>query len=115
MCCGATTGPFVDLQVPFVKVPTAIGILDAEGGVYLCVGTPENPGCAVGIGRLTGQLVDITKIKEMHDVNETLNQEIAGLRGALSKKTLHIGDLVTSGLVAWDGRVISGISTSTAA
>ncbi len=99
MCCGAVVGPFIDLSVPFVKVPTAIGILDAEGGVYLCVGTADNPGCAVQIGRLTGMVVDTAKLDEAVAHAETLNTEIASLRGAIAKKSVTVKDLLDSGLV----------------
>lgn len=92
MACGGTAGPFIDFDVPYIKVPTDIGVLDATGGVYLCVGTPENPGCVIQAARMTGRMVDTSKLEEQEEHNATLHEEIADLRGALSKKTITVGD-----------------------
>lgn len=100
MCCGEVNGPFIDLSLPFVKVASAIGVIDAEAQSYLCVGNAERPGCAVQIGRLTGLTVDTAKMDELHEVAQSLNQEIAELRAALSKKQVTVGDLVSAGVIA---------------
>lgn len=94
LACGGSRGPFIDLQLPFVKVPTAIGVLDADGSVYLCVGTDENPGCAVQIGRMSGLMVDTSILHDLQRINEQHREEIAELRGLLSKKSLTVGDVM---------------------
>ena len=100
MACGNVNGPFVDLSIPFIKVPTAIGVLDAESGVYLCVGSEINPGCAVGIGRLTGLMVDTVKLAEAHGVIGELNEEVAELRKQLSAKaSVKVEDLLRLGVI----------------
>jgi len=99
MCCGTVVGPFIDLDVPFIEVPTSLGILDAEGGTYLCVGDSDNPGCAVQIGRLTGLMVDTSKLNEAQAHSEDLNTEIVTLRAWLAKKNISVKDLLDSGLV----------------
>jgi hypothetical protein len=99
MCCGTTTGPFVDLSVPFIKVATALGVMDAEGGTYLCVGRAETPGCAVQIGRVTGLVVDIAAAEELLVSLSDARSESASLREQMKLKTLTVGDLVEAGFV----------------
>jgi len=94
MACGTNAGPLIDFDIPFIKVPTAVGIMDANGGLYLCVGTVENPGCAVQVGRMTGMMVDTSKLEELQAHVENLNTEITELTALLSKKTLTVGDVV---------------------
>jgi len=99
MACGTPVGPFIDLSLTFVKVPTALGVMDAEGVNYLCVGTVENPGCAVHIGTMTGKVVEAVAYEQLREHAGMLNQEIAELRGALSKKTVSVKDLIDNGVI----------------
>lgn len=94
LACGGVGGPFIDLQLPFVKVPTAIGVLDSEGPVQLCVGTVENPGCVVQMGRMSGLMVDTVILVEMQEHVKALNTEVAELQGALGKKTVKVEDVI---------------------
>ena len=96
LACGGAVGPFIDLQLPFVKVPTAIGVLDSEGPVHLCVGTVENPGCVVQMGRMSGLMVDVSTLAELQEHVRELNAEIAELHATLAKKTLKVEDVIQS-------------------
>lgn len=94
ICCGNHNGPFIDMKMEMVSIATAIGVQQLSGAAYLCVGNEENPGCAVQIGRLTGVMVDASKLAEMKEHAETLNQEIVELRASLSKKSLKVEDVL---------------------
>ena len=94
MTCGNINGPFVDLKLPEVRFATPNGIQHTEAWCYLCVGSEENPGCAVQVGRMTGLQVDVATLRELQEHCETLNQEIADLRAALAKKTIKVGDVI---------------------
>ena len=100
MACGAAVGPFIDLSIPFIKVQTALGVMDTEAGVYLCAGTAGNPGCAVHIGRLTGVMVDTVKLEEAHEVIRELNDEVAELRKQLAGKSVKVEDLLRLGVIS---------------
>lgn len=97
--CGTQKGPFIDCNVPQITFWHATGNKTVETWVYVCVGSPENPGCAVQMGRLTGALIDRTVIGELQEMIGNLNQEVAELRNALSKKSLKVSDVVASGMI----------------
>lgn len=60
IACGNHVGPFVDFNSTISQVPTTVGVMDMDIGFYLCVGSPETPGCVVQIARMTGLTVDST-------------------------------------------------------
>jgi len=93
MVCGRNDGPFIDFDVPFIKVPTAIGVLDSNGGLYLCVGNDNNPGCAVQVGRMSGQMVDFTELVAMEAHALTLADKLAEANALLKKKTVTVGEV----------------------
>lgn len=97
--CGTQAGPFIDCNVPQITFWTAEGNKTVDTWVYVCVGSEENPGCAVQMGRLTGHLVDTFKMYELGQLNHNLNGEVAELRAQLAKKTLKVDDLISSGVL----------------
>lgn len=97
VACGGNNAPFIDLSLISFQVGSANGLVEIPGNIYLCVGTPENPGCAVQIGRLTGQLVDIGTVAEMQQLIDTQQQHLAEANASLRKKTVTVGELADIG------------------
>lgn len=93
VACGGNNAPFVDLQIMEFKVNSPAGVVDVAGHLYLCVGSPERPGCAVQIGRLTGQLVDLVELQEAQRQLKNKDDRIGDLEQALKGRSVKIGDL----------------------
>lgn len=96
--CGGNNAPFVDLQLISFRVNTPVGVQEIEGTVYLCVGTPENPGCAVQVGRLSGQLADVSTVAEMQEQLDSLEAQLAKMTTTLKTKTIKLGELEEIGI-----------------
>lgn len=94
MACGSTRGPFIDFDIPFIKVATAVGIMDAEAGVYLCVGNEDNPGCIVQAARMSGLMVDTAILHDIQKINAAQRDEIAELQSKLTQKTVKLADVL---------------------
>lgn len=95
MCvaCGANTGPFIDVDISTFSIATPTGWTPiVDGTVYLCVGTRENPGCAVQIGRKSGHLADALLLEDAQLENEQLHAEVAELKAIGKKKTISLAD-----------------------
>lgn len=95
MCvaCGANAGPFIDVDISTFSIATPTGWTPiVDGTVYLCVGTHNNPGCAVQIGRKSGLMADQVVLEEALLENEQLRAEIAELKAIGKKKTISLAD-----------------------
>ena len=110
--CGSQLGPFVDTSVEVIQFWTASGVQSTRTRMYVCVGSTENPGCAVQIGRRTGLMVDKSKMEEMQKYVEDLHSEIASLQATVAQKTVKIGEVgewlqaqIPAGAVASSGGV----------
>lgn len=109
MACGTTLGPFIDFDIPFIKVATAVGTIDAEAGIYLCVGTDENPGCVVQAARMSGLMVDTAILQDVQRINATQRDEIAELQAKLAQKSVKLADVLPL-LQAHNNDVIAGVA-----
>lgn len=92
VACGTNKGPFIDLDVSIFKLPTATGMMDVDGALYLCIGTPANPGCVVQIARKTGLMIDVELYEEKREEIDHLSQRIADLEALMTKKTIRLED-----------------------
>lgn len=99
LLCGTQKGPFIDCHIPQITFWSATGNQTIDSYVYVCVGSEENPGCSVQMGRITGALVDRGVVADLQDMIEGLNSEVADLRNALLKKQLKVEDVIASGLI----------------
>ena len=95
MCaaCGTNKGPFIDLDVTTFSIATPTGWTPiVDGSIYLCVGIPENPGCAVQIGRGTKMLVDRTDYDQALAELGAVVDELSETRKIAKKKTISLED-----------------------
>ena len=91
--CGTNKGPFIDMDVTTFSVATPTGWTPiVDGTIYLCVGIPENPGCAVQIGRKTGMLVDRIEYEDAINTIQGYEAENRELRAISKKKSITLAD-----------------------
>lgn len=90
--CNGHEGPFVDAMMED----------QLRRRVYICIRTPENPGCALQIAREAGgldprQRLDLeNKLSNAHRVNDELTTKVAELEGT---RTINVSDLEGMGFI----------------
>lgn len=90
--CGGTEGPFVDTLMEQYT----------HGRVYICVRRPENPGCALQIGRVAGGLDPMqaetlrAALSEVEEVRDKLAERVDELE---ANRTISIAELEERGLI----------------
>lgn len=92
LLCGSHGPEFVDAHFEQPSVSTPYGLQTLPVRVYLCVGTEENPGCAVQIGRLAG--LDRVAGSEIERLRR-LTSELARERDeALAQRVVPVPELL---------------------